>query len=198
VLFLEHEFPARDFGPIAARVREADADLVFAGNLGLEGNLLLEALKKLEYTPRNHFHLYPAPGPMANSPDGNNALSVSFFEDHAPFTNNPKAAEFAKEFKERATNAGMPYPVLEMQGSGQLSSWQILEAAVNATKSVDDKVLTQWIKANPVETFAGKQSFTGPNNFGKFNYYIKQVQNKKWVVVYPPAFAAPGAKLSAR
>jgi ABC-type branched-subunit amino acid transport system substrate-binding protein len=194
-LFLEYEFGARDFGPIAARVRDADPDLLFIGGIALESNLLLEALKKLNYTPRNHFHLYPAPGPLANSPDATNAISLTFFEDHPPFTSKPLGAEFARTFQERATKAGMPYTLLEMQGSGQLSSWQILEAAVNATKSLDDKVLTQWIKANPVETFAGKQSFTGPNNFGEFNYKLKQVQNGKWLVVYPPEFAAPGAKL---
>ena len=197
-LFLEFEFGSRDFGPIAARIREADADLLFVSGLGLESNLILEALKKLNYTPRNHFHLYPAPGPLANSPDANNAMSISFFEDHAPFTSKPVAAEFAKGFQERATKAGMPYTSLEMQGSGQLSSWQLLEAAVNATKSLDDKVLTQWIKANPVDTFAGKQSFTGTNNFGPANYKIKQVQNGKWLVVFPAEFAAPGAKLIAK
>ena len=198
LLFLEYEFGARDFGPIAARVRDADPDLLFIGGIALESNLLLEALKKLNYTPRNHFHLYPAPGPLANSPDAMNAISLTFFEDHPPFTNKPLAAEFAKTYQERATKAGMPYTFLEMQGSGQLSSWQILEAAVNATKSLDDKVLAQWIKANPVDTFAGRQSFTGPNNFGEFNYKLKQVQNGKWIVVFQPEFAAPGAKLVAR
>ena len=197
-LFLEYEFGARDFGPIAARVRDADPDLLFIAGIALESNLLLEALKKLSYIPRNHFHLFPAPGPLAHSPDATNAISITMFEDHLPFTSKPLAAEFAKNFQDRAAKAGMPYTVLEMQGAGQLSSWQILEAAVNATKSLDDKVLTQWIKANPVETFAGKQSFTGPNNFGEFNYKLKQVQNGKWVVVHPPEFAAPGAKLVAR
>lgn len=35
VLFLEWEFGNRDFGPIAARVKDANPDFVFVGNIGL-------------------------------------------------------------------------------------------------------------------------------------------------------------------
>lgn len=197
-LYLEFEFGARDFGPIAARIREADADLLFAPTLGLEANHLIDAMKKLNYTPRNHWYLYPAPGPLAQSPDANNVLVATAYEAHPPFTNNPVSAELSKEFKERAAKAGMPYSDLDSQGAGQFASWQILEAAVNATRSLDDKTLTQWIKANPVDSIFGKQSFTGPNNYGANIYKIKQVQNGKWLVVWPPEFAAPGAKLIAQ
>ena len=114
VLYLEYDFGTRDYGAIAARIREADADLLFGGSIGVEGNLLLEALKKLGYVPRN------------------------------------------------------------------------------------DDVLTKWIKANPVDTFLGKQSFNGSNNFGLFTYKLKQVQNGKWQVAWPTEFAAPGAKLQVR
>ena len=71
LLYLEYEFGNRDFGAIAARVKEANADFLWVGSLGLESNQLLEALRKLDYTPKTSFHLYPAPGPLALSPDGN-------------------------------------------------------------------------------------------------------------------------------
>jgi ABC-type branched-subunit amino acid transport system substrate-binding protein len=63
VLFLEWDFGNRDFGPIAARVKDAGADLVWIGDIGLEGNMLLDAMKKIDYAPPMHFHIYPAPGP---------------------------------------------------------------------------------------------------------------------------------------
>ena len=77
VLFLEWDFGNRDFGPIAARVKDAKPDLVWIGDIGLEGNMLLDAMKKIDYTPPLHFHLYPAPGPMSKAADGNNALAVT-------------------------------------------------------------------------------------------------------------------------
>jgi branched-chain amino acid transport system substrate-binding protein len=77
------------------------------------------------------------------------------------------------------------------------STWQVLEAAVNATKSLDDKVLSAWIKKSQVDTLIGRMRWDGPNNFinGTDLYKVKQVQNGKWVVVWPKEFAAPGVKL---
>ena len=198
VLYLEFEFGTKDFGPIAARVREANADFLYMGSIGLEGVQLLEALKKLNYSPRHHYYTYPAPGPMALSPDAAGALSTTVFEDQPPFTNNPGAAAFAKAYKERAEKAGLPYTLADVQGGASYAAWQILEAAVNATKSLDDKKLAAWIHANKVDTITGKLRFNEMGNYGDDLSKVKQVQNGKWVVVWPKEAAAPGAKLIAR
>ncbi len=198
VLYLEFEFGNRDFGPIAARVREANPDFLWMGAIGLEGNMLLESLKKLDYTPKNHFHLYPAPGPLANAPEGNLALSQSGFEDHPPFNTSPVAAAFTKVFKERAIKANLPYVEADNQASNSFTAWQILEAAVTATKSLDDNVLAKYIKASRIVTVNGTLRFDGQNNFGDDLSKVKQVQNGKWVIVWPPEFAAPGAKIILR
>jgi branched-chain amino acid transport system substrate-binding protein len=195
VLFLEFEFGARDFGPIAARIRDAKPDFLWMGSIGLESNSLLEAMKKLDYMPKNHFHLYPAPGPLALSPEGQNGLSLSFFEEHPPFTNRADAAEFAKGYRERAIKAGLPYVEADQQAANVYASWQVLAAAVTATKSLDDKVLTEWLKKNKVETIYGTARFDGQNNFGDDLGKVKQVQKNKWVVVWPPEFAPPGVKM---
>jgi branched-chain amino acid transport system substrate-binding protein len=197
VLFLEFEFGNRDFGPIAARIRDAKPDFLWMGSIGLESNSLLEALKKLDYMPPNHFHLYPAPGPLALSPEGQSALSSSFFEEHPPFTNDPVAAEFAKAYRARAIKAGLPYLEADQQAANVFVSWQVLAAAVTATKSLDDKVLTQWIRTNKIRTIYGPVPlrFDGQNNFGDDLIKVKQVQKNKWVVVWPPEFAPPGVKM---
>mgnify|MGYP002145360388 CR=1 FL=1 len=108
VLFLEWDFGNRDFGPIANRVKDARPDFVWVGAIGLEGNLLLDAMKKIDYVPPQHFYLYPAPGPLVTLPEAKNALSVSIFEEHPPFTNAAGAGEFIKLYKERATAAKLP------------------------------------------------------------------------------------------
>ena len=195
VLFLEWEFGNRDFGPIAARVKDAKPDLVFVGDIGLEGNMLLEAMKKLDYEPPLHFHLYPAPGPMATAPETKNALSVTIFEEHPPFTNDPVAAKFVKTYNERAKAAGFPYTKVEVQAAASFTAWQLLEASVNATKSLDDKKMADWLKANQVKTIQGTLRFDKGNNFGDDLMRIKQVQNNEWVTVWPKEWAAPGATL---
>ena len=195
VLFLEWDFGNRDFGPIAARIKDAKPDLVWMGDIGLEGNMLLDAMKKIDYSPPLHFHVYPAPGPMTKSADGNLALSLTIFEEHPPFTNNPVGAEFVKLFNDRAAKAGLPDTSVEVQAAASYSAWQILEAGVRGANSFDDKAIAAWLRANRVDTIQGRLRFDGPSNYGDDLMKIKQVQDGHWKVIYPAQFAAPGARL---
>ncbi|MFO1328829.1 MAG: amino acid ABC transporter substrate-binding protein [Rubrivivax sp.] len=189
VLFLEWDFGNRDFGPIANRVKDAKPDFVWVGAIGLEGNLLLDAMKKIDYQPPQHFYLYPSPGPLVSLPEAKNALSVTIFEDQPPFTNSPTAAEFAKVYRERATAAKLPDPSVEVQAGASYTAWQILAAGVAATKGLDDKAIGAWIKANRVDTIQGPLRFSGPGNYGDDMMRVKQVQDGHWKVVWPRDYA---------
>ena len=195
VLFLEWDFGNRDFGPIANRVKDAKPDFVWVGAIGLDGNLLLDAMKKIDYQPPQHFYLYPAPGPLVKLPEARNALSVTIFEEHPPFTSAAGAAEFINVYHERAAAAKLPDTAVEVQAAASYTAWQILDAGVQGTKSLDDKAIIAWLRANRVDTIQGKLRFDGPSNYGDDLMRVKQVQNGKWLVVYPPGVAAPGAKL---
>jgi branched-chain amino acid transport system substrate-binding protein len=195
VLYLEYEFGTRDFGALAARIKDVNADLLWVGALGLDANHVLEALKKLDYAPPRHFHLFPAPGPLAVAPDGKLALSGTFFEEHPPFTANPAVARLVSLYHDRGAKAGLPYTKVDTQAALAFAAWQVLEAAVTATKSLDDKVLAQWLKKNRVDTIVGKLNFDGPNNYTDDLSKVKQVQDGKWVVVWPREFAPPGVRL---
>ncbi|MEJ8851279.1 amino acid ABC transporter substrate-binding protein [Variovorax rhizosphaerae] len=198
VLFLEWDFGNRDYGPIAGRIKEANPDFIWTGAIGLEGTQLLDAMKKIDYAPRLHFYHFPSPAPMLKAPEANGALSMTIFEDHAPFTNNAAAAEFVKVYRERATQANMPDTTVETQAAASFTAWQLIEAAVVATKGIDDKAMAAWLKANQVDTIQGKLRFNERGNFGADLSKVKQVQNGKWVTVWPPEWAAPGAKLVTR
>ncbi len=195
VLYLEWDFGNRDFGPIAARIKDAKPDLVWMGDIALEGNMLLDAMKKIDYTPPLHFHTYPAPGPMTQSPEGNRALSLTIFEEHAPFTTYPGAAAFLKVFKERATKLAMPYTSVEVQAAASYTAWQILEAGVRGANSFDDRKIGIWLKKNKVQTIHGNLRFDGIGNYGDDLMKVKQVQNGNWVVVWPKQFAPANTKL---
>lgn len=198
VLFLEWDFGNRDFGPIAARVKDAKPDFVWIGDIGLEGNMLLDAMKKIDYSPPIHFHVYPAPGPMSKSADSNNALALTIFEEHAPFTNSAVASDFVKTFNERAAKANLPDTSVEVQAAASYTAWQILEAGVRGAGSFDDKAIGAWLHKNKVNTITGQLRFDGPNNYGDDLMKIKQVQNGHWVVVYPPQFAPLNVKLQVK
>jgi branched-chain amino acid transport system substrate-binding protein len=195
VLYLEYEFGNRDFAPIAARIKEADPDFLWVGAIGLDGNLLLDALHTIGYRPRGQYHLFPAPGPLLTAPGAAYAFAYSTFEAHPPMTNNPSAEALCKLFSERAKAAGLPYPFVESQAAGSLNAWLLLEAAVNGAKSFDDKAIAAWLKANHVDTPFGRLSFEGENNYGAEHTKVKQNQNGRWVIVWPREFAAPGANI---
>ena len=198
VLYLEWEFGNRDFGPIANRLKDARADFIWAGVVGLEGIQLLDAMQKIDYQPPLHFHLFPAPGPTARSPATRNALAATTFEEHPPFTNPPAAKEFVRQFHEQAAKAGLPDQSVDLQAAISHAAWQVLERAVTGAGSLDDKAMAQWLKRNHVDTLMGRLQWDGPNNFfkpGVHLYKVKQVQDGNWTVVWPAEYAKPGAKL---
>ena len=197
VLFLEWDFGNRDFGPIANRVKDAKPDFVWVGAIGLEGNMLLDAMKKIDYVPPQHVYLYPSPGPLVTLPEAKNALSVTIFEEHAPFTSAVGAAEFIPRYHERAKAARLPDISVEVQAAASYTAWQILAAGVAGAKSLDDKAIAQWLKANRVDTIQGKLRFDGTGQYGDDLMRVKQVQDGQWKVVWPKSHAAPGATLQA-
>lgn len=195
---LDYDFGTHDFGAIAARVKDADPDLLWVGALGVDGNLLLEALGQLDYRPRRHFYLYPSSGPLAIFPAAENATSVTNFEDVAPFTSDPEGAAFAAAFRAAAEKANLPYPHADSQAGYEYAGWQILKAAVLATKSFDDRTLATWLDTATVDTLVGRRDFRGKNHTSSVDLQIlRQVQDKKWVAVWPLAQATPGVKLVA-
>ncbi len=194
-LWLEWEFGNKEFGPIASRLKEANADMVWIGSIGPESLQLLEAMHKIDYKPKVHFHLYPTPGPLAQSPLAANALSLTTFEQHAPFTNNTAYAEVIKAYNERAAKANFPDTAFELQAANAYTGWQFLEAGVKATNSLEDRKIADWLKANRVDTIIGKVRFDGPNNYGDDLNRVKQIQNGKWQVIHPKDVALPGSKL---
>jgi branched-chain amino acid transport system substrate-binding protein len=68
---------------------------------------------------------------------------------------------------------------------------------VTATKSLDDKAMADWLRKNRVDTITGQLRFDGPSNYGDDLTKVKQLQDGKWVVVWPTAFAPPGVKFIA-
>ena len=194
-LFLEWDFGNRDFGAIAARVKDAKPDFVWVGAIGLEGNQLLDAMKKIDYAPPLHFHMYPAPGPMAQAPEGEERARGDDLRG-ARAVSQQSGRGRVREALQRARHQGRaPLHRVETQAAASYSAWQVLDAAVTATKSLDDKVLADWLRKNKVDTIQGKLRFDGPSNYGDDLMAVKQVQNGRWVTVWPKSVAAPGATL---
>ena len=197
VLDIEYEFGNRDYGAIASRVKEANPDFLWGGTNGIDPVLMLDAMKKIDYRPPAQVHLFPAPGPMLKLPEAQGAFALTNFEAHPPFTDDPKIAQFVKTYAGRAAEAKIPYTAVDLQSAIMYAAWQVLETAVTATKSLDDKAIAGWLKKNEVKTLFGTLRWNGPQNYveGADLYKVKQLQQGKWLVVHPSQWAAQGAKV---
>jgi branched-chain amino acid transport system substrate-binding protein len=193
---LEVDFPTdiSDWAPVAAQVAEADPDFLYVGALGVDGPNLLTALDAIGYAPRGHFYQWPAPGPLLGAPNGEGALSVSVFESHPPFTDDPEAAAIVADFAAAAEAEGMAYTAFDVQGAVSWTAWQVLVAGVEGAGSLDQDAICEYLIDNPIETLIGTIDFDPAQQ----NYYgdlsvVKQIQDGQWVVVYPEDKALPGA-----
>jgi branched-chain amino acid transport system substrate-binding protein len=190
--YLEYDFPSRDMNPIAARFKDANPDLVWLGCLGVEGNQLIEAMTKIDYKPPRSFYLFPASGPLAAAPGAEGATAFTNYEEHPPMDKFKGADVLIPAFHERAKAAGLPYTRVDLQAGTEFAAWQLLAAAAEATNSLDDGKMADWLKHHQVETVVGKLRFNEEFNCGDDLSKVKQVQKGKWQVVWPVAFRQPG------
>lgn len=191
VLDVDFPFGTTDLSAIAAQVRDTDPDFLYLSGLGVDGNNLIAAMDALNYQPRGMFVQWPAPGPLAQAGEG--VFSVTLFEAHEPFLSYPGARELNEEFGKRATAAGLSYPILDIQAAVSWASWQTLTNAVEATQSLEQETIANWLLGNKVNTIIGDVTFDPNNqNYGPDLQKIKQVREGKWVVVYPSEFSAEG------
>ncbi len=195
-LYLEYDFGTNDFTPIASRLRAAKADFVFVSGIGLDGNMLLEAMHKINYRAPGILFLYPAPGPLVGLGKlAEYTMAATIFEEHPPFTDDPDAADLVRRFHAKAEAAGLKHRDVETQAAASFSAWQTLGAAVEGTKGLDHEKLAEWLKKNKVKTIQGVVRFDGKNNYGDDLMKVKQIRDGHWAVVWPPEFAKPGLKL---
>ena len=163
VLFLEWDFGNRDFGPIAARIKDAKPDFVWVGAIGLDGNLLLDAMKKIDYVPPQHFYLYPAPGPL---------VEVAGSEERAVGDDLRGAAAVHQRtgrgrVRQRSTTSarprpGSPTPRSRRRPRRRTPPGRSSKPASRRPRASTTRRSRAWLKTNRVDTIQGKLRFDGP------------------------------------
>lgn len=188
--FVEYDLGTSDFSSIALRISAADPDFVYLGVLGADAVEFFDAFEAIGYEPKGVYAALPAPATLpAIGPDVEGLMVLSIYENHAPFTDDPIAADFAERFLPLAEERSL-FPVIETQAAASMGAWQILLTAVAETGETDNAVLQDWLNANSVPSIAGELTFDGWNNYGTDMNRVTQIQNGDRVVVWPPEFAA--------
>lgn len=186
-----------DFSGIAQRIAAVDADLLYGGGLGVDGPALMAALAQLGYSPRHQFHQWPAPGPMIAAgalTDG--ATSVTIYEAFEPYLSFAGGQELNDRYVAAATARGFGYTAPETQAGASWAAWQVLQAGVEGSQSLDHAKIAEWLLNNPIQTVQGEFRYRADQqNYGADIQTIKQIQDGKWYVVWPAEFASEGRRL---
>lgn len=193
---LDITFPTAtsDWAPIAAQIRDADPDFLYIAGLGVNASNIITAMQGIDYMPAGMFSQWPAPGPLLATEGADGIMSVTIYEEHEPFTDDPEAVEVSEAINEALAEAGIPYTKVETQAAASWTAWEYLQQAAEGAGSLDQAAMCDWLLENGVDTlFQGEIEFyPDQQNYFEDLSKIKQIQDGDWWVVYPAEFAAPG------
>ena len=191
VLDVKYPPTISDWGSIAAQVRAARPDLVWNSGLATDPVGLIQAMDQLNYQPPLLFSLFPAPGPLLGlGARADRVLSITLFEPNGRLLRRMgrKAQSIVRLFAERAASNRLNYRVFDSQATASWTAWEVLAAGVRGARSLDNRRICSYLRNNRVETtFVGRLKFNPAlNNFSVARNLVKQIQNRRWVVVWPP------------
>jgi branched-chain amino acid transport system substrate-binding protein len=192
---LDVTFPTdiSDWSQIAAQVRDASPDFLYIGGLGVNASQLITAMQAIDYTPAGMFTQWDAPGPLLATEGADGIMSVTIFEEHPPFTDDPETVEVAELIHAALAEHDVPYTNVETQAAASWTAWEYLQQAAEGAGSLDQQAMCDWLIENGASTlFHGDiQFFPEEQNYFEDLSKVKQIQDGDWFVVYPEEFAAP-------
>lgn len=191
VLDLKYPPTFSDWGSAAAQVRDARPDLVWNNGLALDPVSLIQAMQQLNYRPPQMFTLFPAPGPLLGmGRAAENVLSLSLFEPNGQLLKRlgKRAKSIVAAFAAGARDAKLSYRVFDSQAAASWTAWEVLTAGVRGARTLDNGRICNHLLANPVKTtFVETLKFNpAAHNFPPAHHAVKQIQNARWVIVWPP------------
>lgn len=191
-----------DFGSIVRAIKSASPDLLFIASYPPDSAGMTRAISEVEFGARmvgggmvglQFATLKQQLGPLLN-----NLVCYDLYVP-APTMKFPGIEQFLVKYRSRAAKAGVdplgiyipPFAYAEMQ---------VLEAAINATKSLDDKILSEHIHKATFSTIVGDIKFAPGGEWAEPRFLLVQYrgiagndvkqfeQVGKQVIIYPPKY----------
>jgi branched-chain amino acid transport system substrate-binding protein len=170
-----------DFSSIAAGIKASGADIVLGGTLFADAIGMVQAFSAINYQPKAICFMNGAgtvgPFKEALGDKVNGIFAPAGWVQYSQATGNPKfVADYLAMFpdtKDIATESAEGY-----------SAAQVVQAAVEATKSLDNTKIAEWLHANKVPTVQG---VIGWDEFGRPSgkFLLQQYQGGTMIVVGP-------------
>lgn len=175
-----YDLPLPSAEPLVSRARGAGADMFLANGFFPDGVLTIRAMKALDYNPKLILQGVGSIIPewvTQLGPDGDYVVSGTAIHHKLPF---PGIAELNKAAQERFN---LPHaPLYFLFGY----CWaQVLQQAVEATKSLSHAVLVRYMREGTFKTVAGEMKFDERGLPAPYEY-TTQVINGAVELIWPP------------
>jgi branched-chain amino acid transport system substrate-binding protein len=168
-----------DFAPIVRAVQAANPDIVVICSYPLDSVGWVRAVSEIGYTPKmigggmvglQFTAIKQQLGPLLNG--------WTNYETWLPHKSMqyPGAMEVVAKYQERAKGQKLD-PLGYYLPPWAYAYLQTLEQAVNATKSLDDSKLAEWLHKNPVKTVVGEIRFGPTGEWNESRFLQVQYQN---------------------
>jgi len=173
-----------DATPLVTNLKQKSPDIVFQTGLNNDTLLFARAAAQQDLRPKvlaigltsaALANFVPSVGDVANG-----MIYSSPWEVQAKTTHNE---EFVAAFRDAT---GGPPNYNAAQGYAR---WQIFEAAVNATKSLDQKILRDYIGSHSFDTVVGPIKYNAKGYSTPDDTIVTQFQKGNRVIVWPKALA---------
>ncbi|QDM25953.1 ABC transporter substrate-binding protein [Tardiphaga sp. vice304] len=192
----------QDFGSIVRAIKATNPDLLFIGSYPPDSAGMIRAIHEVGFSARmvgggmiglQFAALKQQLGPMLN-----NIVAYDLYVPE-PTMNFPGVAPFLAKYRERAAQAGVD-PLGNYVPPFAYAEMQILEQAVTATNSLDDKKLADYMRVTKFPTIMGDIKFGDRGEWAEPRVLLVQYrgvvgndveqfkQAGKQLILDPPAF----------
>lgn len=169
---------AQDFTAMLQKFKAAGVDFLFGGNAYPAGLTFLRTIAELQYRPKL---IYMIVGPTTDAWIKDLGPRTDYVFTSTPYYHTLKFA--GNERFVKAMEAKYGYTPTREAGQAY-TPLQVLEQAVQATKSLNQDTLRQYIGSHEFETVSGQMTFDS-YGLGTSRIYLMQVQQGKRFLVYP-------------
>lgn len=170
-----------DFTPIARAIQATNPDIVYVGSYPPDSAGMVRAAHEVGLQPKlfgggmvglQYASLLTSLGPMLNG-----IVNYDFWVPE-PTLNFPGIEEFLKKYQAQAQKVGVD-PLGHYLPPWAYAYVQVLGQAVEATRSLDQKTLGEYIRTHQFDTVVGKVAFAPNGEWAKSRALMVQFQNIK-------------------
>jgi branched-chain amino acid transport system substrate-binding protein len=171
----------RDFTPLVTRLKALKPDLVFvSSNIPFGVNFMKQA-RELKLSPKEYHAIHHSgvfQKPLGATAEG--VTGQSYWVEGMKLGD----SKLIKELLEASDLTEPMYPWVP----AYIAAFQIVEAAVEKAGTLEKGALMRTLKGLRIDTVCG-QAFFHETGYGSINTYPSQIQNGRYVVIWPRSAA---------